>query len=294
MNPRGIGPHAARKLRAQKQRCHAGDDGRGKARAGFVNRAAAGASTDHGLSRRENPVVTIGRSPIAKFERLAACIHCADGERGGGCCRHMQALTAFVSGRGDQQNVVLYACVDSGCEERFRLSVRSKLPTADIDDMRAERDRLIDGSREIQLRADDWRLVGAGREDRQDQAAAGRSETLDLASRLAEQDAGDVRPVAESRRSGICRIDCRLRVLEMGPGEAGVRLVNGAVKHGHPDARIAGCDLPDPIESGQRRAMCDVQRRFLGREHAHALQSSGNRALQSTVRYVKNTTYKGI
>ncbi|MGA7502152.1 MAG: hypothetical protein WBX00_36125 [Isosphaeraceae bacterium] len=64
----------------------------------------------------------------------------------------MQAGTAVVPGRGDDQHVPIPGVPDRPGQEILRLAGRDPLPAADVADVRPRLDRRVDGAGEIQLR----------------------------------------------------------------------------------------------------------------------------------------------
>jgi hypothetical protein len=111
----------------------------------------------------------------------------------------MKTLAPLISRGGDNQDSCCRAAPERISQERDCLARRGKLSGADVDDVRPVTHGLGDGICELELGT---RLKASGErraEDRQNQSAATRGDTLDVTIVLAEDDAGDVRAVLGGR-----------------------------------------------------------------------------------------------
>lgn len=151
----GIGDLPVRELQAQQEGGVTGNDRGREAGAAPEDNAATGRRAEDMVTAGKNSVSLIRGAPVAAFERHVVRIHGADGHDGIEGGRHVQAFTAVVSRRRDDQHVLLCTGLDRLFEKRFGRAGRAQLSPADIEDVRAMLDGLQDGTGQIELRAHD-------------------------------------------------------------------------------------------------------------------------------------------
>jgi hypothetical protein len=146
-------------LETHEQSGRPGNNRRGVAGTRPNSDTVAVAGTNHIFTRGEHATLLIGFTPVAELHRLRLAVHCPNGEHGGQSTGEVKAITALVSGSGDNEgaSVTAYFLLRDFAhnvgENRMRRARRGKLATADIDNVCAVLHRKSDGSSKINLRA---------------------------------------------------------------------------------------------------------------------------------------------
>jgi len=128
-------------------------------------------------------------------------IHRPNRQDCGQSSRDVEAVAPLIPGRGYDQHARPIAVADGIRQDRVRGPCRGELTPADVDDVCPSHHRLIDGTREVDLRTGDGRATDDIPENRHDKAGALWGDPLHRAIVAAENDARDVRPVASREPS---------------------------------------------------------------------------------------------
>ena len=135
-----------------------------------------------------------------------------------------------------------------------------QLATTDIDNMSPVFNRLCDRAGEVKLRARRYGVLRAASENRDNQPAARRCNSLNRPVVLTEDNTGYVGSVPRSRATVSGSRDKAIDRMEVGPLETGMRLIDRTVEDRFRYARITERFSPEWLQSWPNRQVIDPVR----------------------------------
>jgi hypothetical protein len=226
-------------LPTHQQGGDAGNQGGGVAGARGILQSAASPCSQDVLARGQDTLVLIGSAPVAKAQRLSVPIHGTNRQHGIQGGRHVQTFAALITGRRHDQHSSSRTVIDHAGQEWVGRPRGGKLSTANVDNVAAGKDRLGQSAGQVQLRASPKRIVLAGLENRQQDAAAARGNAPHRAVRLTEKHAGDVSAVLAGGTLVGSGLDKSGQLLQIGAAQARVRMIDGTVKYADANTAIS-------------------------------------------------------
>jgi hypothetical protein len=148
----------------------------------------------------------------------------------------LQTIAAIVAHSCHDQHPVVFTQPKGSLQHAVWPPVRCPLTAADVDDVGALLDGLLDCPSEVQLRHP---AVGGVREDGQDEPPAPRSDTDNGTAGLAKQQAGNVSAVHRHRPLASGFLHHCVEPREVGAAKTGVRQVDRTVQDRDTDPGVA-------------------------------------------------------